>query len=404
MKTSSAFSFAQEQPQPDPAVWEYNGVKERHPDDMVLYQMGDFFEIYGEDAKEAAPELGLQLVSRAIPVGGRVEMCGFPANRLEQYLEQLRAKHDVTVSATLEGSTQRREYSVLSIDHEAEQDISAHEAEYGADGFRAFRDEEAIQAATLRELHEQYKPIVLEAVTQDIRYRNACGHSDYENAVIEGNAAIRRAVLGSGNMGLLRLYSDTPEVRQRLHREVIDETYPKLHELLRPLSDNDIDKAIQDWNGKIESKHAVVRYMKDHARERDTAAWLAHEFDGGDGKTPFAIRPESPEGTALPWPKVQRRIAQLIKEDRFYTQVEQDNLDDVDPIAIREALAQRGIVDGHVVDPEKLDNDPFIQQVMRDVEAISRETTQADQPEQPSSGDSRVPVSDEEYGPGTDFL
>ena len=397
VKTSSAFSFAQEQPQPDPAVGEYNGVKERHPDDMVLYQMGDFFEIYGEDAKEAAPELGLQLVSRAIPGGGRVEMCGFPANRLEQYLEQLRAKHDVTVSATLEGSTQRREYSVLSIDHEAEQDINAHEAEYGADGFRAFRDEEAIQAATLRELHEQYKPIVLEAVTQDIRYRNACGHSDYENAVIEGNAAIRRAVLGSGNMGLLRLYSDIPEFRQRLHREVIDETYPKLHELLRPLSDNDIDKAIQDWNGKIESKHAVVRYMKDHARERDTAAWLAHEFDGGDGKTPFAIRPESPEGTALPWPKVQRRIAQLIKEDRFYTQVEQDNLDDVDPIAIREALAQRGIVDGHVVDPEKLNNDPFIQQVMRDVEAISRETTQAEQPEQPSSGDSRVPVSDKEY-------
>ena len=397
VKTSSAFSFAQEQPQPDPAVGEYNGVKERHPDDMVLYQMGDFFEIYGEDAKEAAPELGLQLVSRAIPGGGRVEMCGFPANRLEQYLEQLRAKHDVTVSATLEGSTQRREYSVLSIDHEAEQDINAHEAEYGADGFRAFRDEEAIQAATLRELHEQYKPIVLEAVTQDIRYRNACGHSDYENAVIEGNAAIRRAVLGSGNMGLLRLYSDTPEFRQRLHREVIDETYPKLHELLRPLSDNDIDRAIQDWNGKIESKHAVVRYMKDHARERDTAAWLAHEFDGGDGKTPFAIRPESPEGTALPWPKVQRRIAQLIKEDRFYTQVEQDNLDDVDPIAIREALAQRGIVDGHVVDPEKLNNDPFIQQVMRDVEAISRETTQAEQPEQPSSGDSRVPVSDKEY-------
>ena len=397
VKTSSAFSFAQEQPQPDPAVWEYNGVKERHPDDMVLYQMGDFFEIYGEDAKEAAPELGLQLVSRAIPGGGRVEMCGFPANRLEQYLEQLRAKHDVTVSATLEGSTQRREYSVLSIDHEAEQDINAHEAEYGADGFRAFRDEEAIQAATLRELHEQYKPIVLEAVTQDIRYRNACGHSDYENAVIEGNAAIRRAVLGSGNMGLLRLYSDTPEFRQRLHREVIDETYPKLHELLRPLSDNDIDKAIQDWNGKIESKHAVVRYMKDHARERDTAAWLAHEFDGGDGKTPFAIRPESPEGTALPWPKVQRRIAQLIKEDRFYTQVEQDNLDDVDPIAIRETLAQRGIVDGHVVDPEKLDNDPFVQQVMRDVEAISRETAQADQPEQPSSGNSRVTVSDEEY-------
>ena len=250
---------------------------------------------------------------------------------------------------------------------------------------------------TLRELHERYKSIVLEAVTQDIRYRNACGHSDYENAMIECNAAVRRVILDSHDIELIRLFSDVPEFRQRLHREVADETYPKLHELLRPLSDNDIDRAIQDWNGKIESKHAVVRYMKDHAREKDTAVWLAHEFDGGDGKTPFTVRPESPEGTALPWPKVQRRIAQLIKEDRFYTQVEQDNLDDVDPIAIREALAQRGIVDGHVVDPEKLDNDPFVQQVMRDVEAISRETAQADQPEQPSSGNSRVPVSDEEY-------
>ena len=221
---------------------------------------------------------------------------------------------------------------------------------------------------TLRELHERYKPIVLEAVTKDTRYQNTCGHGDYESAVIEGRSAIQRAVLASGNKELLHLYSYTPEFRQRLHREVIAETYPKLHEMLRPLSDNDIDRAIQDWNGKIESKHAVVRYMKDHAREKDTAEWLAHEFDGGDGKTPFAVRPESPNGTMLPWPKVQRRIAQLIKEDRFYTEAEQDRFDSIDPIAIREALAERGIVNGQVVDPEKLDNDPFIQQVMADVE------------------------------------
>ena len=236
---------------------------------------------------------------------------------------------------------------------------------------------------TLRELHERYKPIVLEAVTKDTRYQNTCGHGDYESAVIEGRSAIQRAVLASGNKELLHLYSYTPEFRQRLHREVIAETYPKLHELLRPLSDNDIDRAIQDWNGKIESKHAVVRYMKDHTREKDTAAWLAHEFDGGDGKTPFAVRPESPNGTMLPWPKVQRRIAQLIKEDRFYTQEEQDRFDNIDPIAIREALAERGIVNGQVVAPEKLDNDPFIQQVMQDVEAVSAEEQAEAEPPAP---------------------
>ena len=121
----------------------------------------------------------------------------------------------------------------------------------------------------------RYKTVVTAAISEDAAYRNACGHSDRENVVIEGNAAVRRAVLGSKDMELIRLYSDVPEFRQRLHREVIDETYPKLHELLRPLSQEDIDTAICAWNGNIESKHAVVRYMKDHAREKDTAAWLA---------------------------------------------------------------------------------------------------------------------------------
>ena len=75
----------------------------------------------------------------------------------------------------------------------------------------------------------------------------------------------------------------------------------------------------------------------------------------------------------MPWPKVQRRIVQLIKEDRFYTEAEQDRFDNIDSIAIREALAERGIVNGQVVDPEKLDSDPFIRQVMRDVEAVATE-------------------------------
>ena len=373
--------------QPTPEIWEYNGVKERHPDDMVLYQIGDFFELYGEDAKTAAAELGFNLTTRAIPGGGRVEMCGFPANRLEQVVEQLRDQHDVTISAVPEGGRERQEYSMPSIDHEAEQHIDAQEAEFGADGNRVFRDTEATTSPTIRELYEQYKPVVTAAISEDAAYRNACGHSDRENAVIEGNAAIRRAVLGSGDLELIRLYSDVPEFRQRLHREVIDETYPRLHEMLRPLSQDDIDDAIRAWNGDIQSKHAVVRYMKDHAREKDTAAWLAHEFNGGDGKTPFSVRPESPERTVLPWPKVQRRIAQLIKEDRFYTEAEQDRFDNIDPIAIREALAERGIVNGELVDEEKLGNDAFIQRVMADVEQIAAE-------EQEQSNQS---LSDAEY-------
>ena len=138
----------------------------------------------------------------------------------------------------------------------------------------------------------------------------------------------------------------------------------------RALTQAEIDAAIQEWNGNIESKHAVVRYMKDHAREKDTAAWLRQEY--GDDLPALPVTVDGAAGD-VPWPKVQRRIAQLIKEDRFYTEAEQDRFDNIDPIAIREALAERGIVNGQVVDPEKLDNDPFIQQVMRDVEAVAAE-------------------------------
>lgn len=246
--------------------------------------------------------------------------------------------------------------------------------------------EEETPKPTLREQFEQYKPVVTAAISEDTAYRNACGHSDRENAVIEGNAAVRRAVLGSKDMELIRLYSDVPEFRKRLHREVIDETYPKLHELLHPLSDNDIDKAIQNWNGNIESKHAVIRYMKDHAREKDTAAWLAQEYGGSNSL--FVVRAGSPEEMQLTWPKVQRRLAQLIQEDRFYTEEEQDRFDNIDPIAIREALDERGIVNGQVADPEKLDNDPFIQRVMSDAEQIA--AAEAEQT-------SEVSISDEEY-------
>ena len=248
--------------------------------------------------------------------------------------------------------------------------------------------EEETPKPTLREQFEQYKTVVTAAISEDAAYRNACGHSDHENAVIEGNAAVRRAVLGSKDMELIRLYSDVPEFRQRLHREVIDETYPKLHELLRPLSQEDIDTAICAWNGNIESKHAVVRYMKDHAREKDTAAWLAQEYGGSNSNSLFVVRAGSPEETQLPWPKVQRRLAQLIQEDQFYTEEEQERFDNIDPIAIREALEERGIVNGQVADPEKLDNDPFIQQVVSDVGQIADAETEQT---------SKVSISDEEY-------
>ena len=351
---------------------DYNDVKAAHPDEIVLYQVGDFFELYGEDARAVAADLSLELTRRNLEGVGRVTMCGFPAKDLEKYVEKLREKHDITISRIGDSSHEHTAYTLPSIDHEAEQAINAYEAEFGADGTRVFRDPAAEQAQpTVQERLEHYRPVVMAAISEDTAYRNACGHSDRENAEIECNAAVRRAVLNSKDMELIRLFSDMPEFRSRLHQEVFEGTYERLHDLLRPLSQDDIDDALRAWNGNIGSKHAVVRYMEQHGREKETAAWLAHEYGGKEGNNLFIVRAGSPETVELTWPKVQRRIAQLIKADEFYTEVERDSFDDIDPIAIREPLAQRGIVNGEVTDPEKLHNDPFIQRVMQDTEQIS---------------------------------
>ena len=386
------------------AGWsEYNAVKEAHPDDMVLYQVGDFFEMYGEDARQAAELLDLNLTTRNIPNAGRVAMCGIPSNRLEQYVEDLRDKYDVTISAVDENSRERRTYTMLSIDHEAERATDAYEAEFGADGYRAFpgnRPEEEPTAPDVQAQLNKYLPIVKEAVEQDARYRNACGYPDRENAAIECNAAVRRAVLNSNDMELIRAFSDMPEFRERLHQEVFEGTYERLYEFLRPLSQDDIDEALRAWNGDIKSKHAVVRYMRDHARDKDTAAWLSREYGGDESKNLFISRAGNPEFAELPWTKVQRRISQLIEADDFYTDRERDNLDDVDPIAIREALAQSGIVNGELVDPAALDRDPFMQQVTADAERIAQEE------QEPALEQAKSLINDfcqSEYGDDADF-
>ena len=367
---------------PTQAQIDYNAIKEAHPDDIVLFQVGDFFEMYGEDAKQAAELLDMNLTTRNIPGAGRVEMCGIPAHNLEMYVEKLRDKYDVTIAEAPDFRGEHHIYTLRSIDHEAEAAVNAYEAEFGADGTRVFRDPAAEQAQpTVQELFGRYRLSVGNALSKDEAFLNACRNSDRENAYLEGAAAIRRIVMASEDLQLTRLYFDMPAFHNRLHQELLDELYPTLATTVTPspykVTQADIDAALQQWNGRIESKHAVVRYMKDHARDRDTAAWLAAEYGVGDSSKPLQISVGNSEPVTLSWAKVQRRIAQLIQSDNFYTEQEQDNFDNIDPIAIREALAERGIVNGQVVDAEANRNSPFVRQVMADVERIAAQEAQA---------------------------
>ena len=91
-------------------IEDYNAVKEAHPKDIVLYQVGDFFEMFGPDARAAASLLDLNLTTRTLPDVGRVAMCGFPAGALNGNIEKLRGRYSVTVSEVDKASGNRVVY------------------------------------------------------------------------------------------------------------------------------------------------------------------------------------------------------------------------------------------------------------------------------------------------------
>ena len=96
----------------------YLAVKAEKPDSLVLYQVGDFYEAYGEDAQKVAEALDLVMTSRAISDSERVPMVGFPQHTLETYMNMLTDRgFDLTVS-TVDGS-ERKVLSIVSQNKEA---------------------------------------------------------------------------------------------------------------------------------------------------------------------------------------------------------------------------------------------------------------------------------------------
>ncbi|CAB1246255.1 protein of unknown function [Ruminococcaceae bacterium BL-6] len=137
----------------------------------------------------------------------------------------------------------------------------------------------------------------------------------------------------------------------------------------RSTAQADIDAAIQEWNGSTESKRAVAEHMREHARDKDTAAFLRTEY--GDDLPAFPVT-VGRTSTDLSWPKVQRRIAQLIRENRFYTQEEQTAPPDLSsqPITHTGDTVENGITFHNVVLTLSGEQREDVQRVIPDSTAI----------------------------------
>ena len=86
-----------------PMMKQFNEMKAKHPDAVLLFRVGDFYETYGADAVTAAEILGITLTRRSSVIGGTTEMAGFPHHALDTYLPKLvRAGKRVAICDQLE--------------------------------------------------------------------------------------------------------------------------------------------------------------------------------------------------------------------------------------------------------------------------------------------------------------
>ena len=87
----------------EPLLKQYQEMKKKHPDAILMFRVGDFYEIFGKDAVEASEILGIILTRRMNGIDNRIELAGFPHHALDTYLPKLvRAGKRVAICEQLE--------------------------------------------------------------------------------------------------------------------------------------------------------------------------------------------------------------------------------------------------------------------------------------------------------------
>ena len=107
---------AGEAPKPSPMMAQYLGIKADHPDALLFYRMGDFYELFFADAELAAKTLGIVLTRRGKHEGADIPMCGVPVERSDDYLHRLiAAGHRVAICEQIEDPAEAKKRGGKSV-------------------------------------------------------------------------------------------------------------------------------------------------------------------------------------------------------------------------------------------------------------------------------------------------
>lgn len=185
-----------------PMMQHYLQLKEENPDSFLFYRLGDFYEMFFEDAKLASQELDLVLTGRAAGNNEKVPMCGIPYHAAKSYIQRLIKKgykvaicEQLSDPATSKGLVERgiikiitpgtfmdenqeaSRLNYLAVLHPSAFNITILLAELSTGELRALQIERSIVALQKTLLENEVKEIIIEA-SFDKKWRQALEEMD----------------------------------------------------------------------------------------------------------------------------------------------------------------------------------------------------------------------------------
>jgi DNA mismatch repair protein MutS len=101
---------------PTPMMAQYLEIKAAYPGYLLFYRMGDFYELFFEDAEKASRALGIALTKRGKHLGSDIPMCGVPVHAADQYLQKLiRLEHRVAICEQMEDPAEAKKRGGKSV-------------------------------------------------------------------------------------------------------------------------------------------------------------------------------------------------------------------------------------------------------------------------------------------------
>ena len=321
-----------ETPTVSPFYQRYAEIQKDNPDCIVTYRMGDFYEIMGKKAEQAAEILGLTLTGRNVGLPERVPMCGYPYHVADTYLEKLIEKTSVIVV-----EPDAEPFKILSraeagVEHTLVEATKEESEEFE----RAFAEKESDEQSELEAEDDEPTDEEIEEAFAAAEAEENDGESDYDSEDYDYEESRKPAKTEKPENKGKRMFERRN--RPSMQKSLFDAFETKTPE--QELTEQILKGGSGVSGGKI---RIYTEYLK-NPYEKDFVRFLSKEYgiggrggQGGidemhDGKGIRFSKKNTETGEAevavnLKWEQAAAKIADLIDEENYLNDEEKEEYD-----------------------------------------------------------------------------